>query len=132
MSLNVESIVQRVTETLKTETVIGQPITVGDITLIPVVNVTFGFGAGGGSDASNASNQGSGAGGGARMNVAGMVVVKGDDVSFISTGKGAGKSAAIDKILDALPELLENIPVKVRKQKEEQPASEGGSSGSAE
>lgn len=128
MSFNVENIIQRVTETLKTETVIGQPVSVGEITLIPVVNVTFGFGAGGGSDASNVSNQGSGAGGGARMTVAGMVVVKADDVSFIPTGKASGKSSSLDKIFDVLPDLLEKVSVKVGKPKEE-PA---GGAGSAE
>src|SRR5690606_33814530 len=104
------------------ETVIGQPLTVGEVTLIPVVNVTFGFGAGGGSDTTNAANQGTGAGGGARMTVAGMVVVRGNDVEFISAGKGSGKSSSLDKILDTLPELLEKISVKIGKSKEE-PAS---------
>ena len=119
MSINVESIIQKVTDTLKTETVIGERITVGDVTLIPVVNVTFGFGAGGGEGkpASGEQGSGTGGGGGARMTVAGIVVVKGDDVTFLPTGKGAGKGGSLDKVLDALPGLLDKLSDKISKPK---------------
>lgn len=106
MSVNVESIIQRVTETIKSETVIGEPINAGPVTLIPIINVSFGFGAGGGP---GTSDEGIGAGGGARMTVAGMVVVKGDEVSFLPTGRWSGKPGPIEKILDSLPELIEKI-----------------------
>lgn len=121
MNIDVEGIIRRVTDTIKTETVIGEPITLGEVTLLPVMNVSFGFGGGGGDGASGGTNQGtgSGAGGGARMTVAGMVVVKGDEVSFVPTNKSSGKSGSFDKLLDALPDLLEKLSGKVSKQKEE-------------
>lgn len=112
MNINIESIIQRVTDTLKTETVIGERITIGEVTLIPVINVAFGFGAGGGEGGRPGNGDqgaGSGGGGGARMTVSGMIVVKGDEVSFLSTSKGAGKQGAIDKVLDALPDLLDKV-----------------------
>jgi len=108
MSFDVESIIQKVTETLKTETVVGQPIQIGAITMIPIINVSFGFGAGGGDDRGN----GTGGGGGARMTVAGMMVVKGDDVSFIPTGKGSGMVGSLDRLLDKLPDLIEKVSPK--------------------
>ena len=33
---------------LDIKTIIGEPMTVGNVTLIPVMNLTYGFGAGGG------------------------------------------------------------------------------------
>lgn len=121
MNINVESIIQKVTDTIKTETVIGNQITVGEVTLIPIINVSFGFGAGGGDGKSGGNDQGNGAGGGggARMTVSGMMVVKGDEVNFVPTGKGAGKTGSIDKVLDALPELLKKISIKTSKAEDE-------------
>jgi len=116
VSVNVESIVQRVTETIKSESVIGEPVTVGAVTLIPIINVSFGFGAGGGPGTADESN---GAGGGARMTVAGMVVVKDDEVSFLPTGRWSGKPGPLDKILDSLPELIEKIKGKSPGSKDE-------------
>ncbi|MYI63901.1 MAG: sporulation protein, partial [Gemmatimonadetes bacterium] len=52
MASSVESLVERVLGELhrivQTETVIGQPFQSGDLTIIPVSKISFGFGAGGG------------------------------------------------------------------------------------
>jgi len=52
MSNNVVEILKGVVgelrEIAKSETVIGEPVTVGDRTVIPVVKISVGFGAGGG------------------------------------------------------------------------------------
>lgn len=119
MNFNVENVIQKVTDTLTTKTVIGEQIQIGDVVLIPIMNVSFGFGGGGGDGKSGGSEQGSGTGGGggARLSVAGMMVVKGDEVKFIPTGKSAGKGGSIEKLMDALPDLLEKIPSKSSKEK---------------
>ncbi len=124
MKFDLESIIQKITETLKSETVVGESITVGDVTMIPVLNVTFGFGIGAGDDGSQGAG-GGGGGGGGRISVVGMMVVKGDEVSFVPTsGKGAGKPSSLEKLLDALPDLLEKLPIKVSKSKEDSKAEE--------
>lgn len=123
MNFNIDNMVQKVTETLTTETVIGEKIEIGGVVLIPIMTASFGFGGGAGDG--NEQGKGSGGGGGARLSVAGMVVVKGDEVSFLPTGKAAGKSGAVDKFLDALPGLVEKVNVKTKtsKEKDESDAS---------
>lgn len=118
MNFNIDNIIQKVTDALSTKTVIGDPIEIGQISLIPVMNVSFGFGGGGGDGGSSASDHGSGAGGagGARISVTGMMVVKGDEVSFIPTGKSAGRGGSIEKLVDALPDLLETLKGKTGKE----------------
>lgn len=118
MNFDIERIIQRVTDTLKTETVVGQPITVGEITMIPLINVSFGFGGGAGDD-QNRGGCGGGGGGGARLTVAGMMVVKGDDVKFIPTATGKGSSSSLDKLLEALPDLVQKISKKAPSSKEQ-------------
>lgn len=121
MNFNIETMIQKVTDTLTTKTVIGDPIEIGEVVLIPIMNATFGFGAGSGDGKSGGNDQGSGAGGGggARLNVAGMMVVKGEDVSFIPTGKSVSKGGSLEKILDSLPEILETLKGKSSKDKGE-------------
>src|SRR5690606_8553229 len=86
--MNVEAIIDKVIQSMTTKTVIGEPMEVGSLTLIPILNVSFGFGAGGGEAkaAVDDGGSGTGAGGGARMKVAGVLVIKGDDVQFVQTG----------------------------------------------
>lgn len=90
----------------KTETVVGKPIVVGEITLIPVVNVTFGAGNGGGNK--NASgNDGSGGIGGAggKIEPNAIIVIKGDEVNVLPLN---GK-APMDTIFDMIPEIITKI-----------------------
>lgn len=124
MSFNVENIIQKVTDTLKTETVIGEPITAGEVTLIPIIDVSFGFGAGGGGGKPGGSQKGDGAGGGARMTVSGMVVVKGGEVSFLPTDKGAARTGPVDRILEVLPELMDKFSKKAGKPEDDKSPDE--------
>lgn len=96
----------------KTETVVGESIQVGNVTLIPVINVCFGAGNGGGSgkDAKGMDGSGGGAGAGGRIAPTAIIVVKGDDVKVLPlTTRGS-----IDKIIEMVPELI----TKMNNQKE--------------
>src|SRR5690606_11036009 len=88
--MNVEAIIDKVIQSMTTKTVTGEPMEVGSLTLNPILNVSFGSGAGGGEAkaAVDDGGSGTGAGGGARMKVAGVLVIKGDDVQFVQTGAG--------------------------------------------
>ncbi len=100
---------------LKEKTVIGEPIQMGNITMIPAVTVTFGMGNGGGDGTDpKGSNNGSGSGGGfgARITPTAMIVVKGDDVQILPISKGH----AFDKLVAMVPELMEKIDMKVKKE----------------
>lgn len=111
MSVNLESIISKIVETVDTKTVVGDPMEIGGLTLIPVMNAYFGFGGGGGEggNASKDQGSGSGGGGGARLKVTGMLVLKDGDISFLPTGKGG----AIDKILDSIPDLIDKVKIKL-------------------
>jgi len=45
----VKTTLEEIEKVLSTKTVVGEPITVEGVTLIPLISVGFGFGAGGGS-----------------------------------------------------------------------------------
>jgi len=89
----------------KTETVIGQPFTLGEFQSIPVIRVGLGFGTGGGEGDEMKKVHGEGAGAGAGMGIEpiGFLVTRGDQIQFISTKSHSGLAAAFEKA----PELIE-------------------------
>jgi len=65
MTSSVETLIERVLGELhrivQTETVIGTPVQAGEMTIIPVSKISFGFGAGGGQAGTGQSGTGGGA-----------------------------------------------------------------------
>ena len=65
MTSSVEALIERVLGELhrivQTETVIGTPVQAGELTIIPVSKISFGFGAGGGQAGTGQSGTGGGA-----------------------------------------------------------------------
>jgi uncharacterized spore protein YtfJ len=77
---------------LSTKTVVGEPIKVEGVTLIPLISIGFGFGAGGGSGQAQkpgaGEGQGAGTGGGGGIKPVAVVVISDDGVRVESV-KGA-------------------------------------------
>ena len=87
---------------LNTKTVVGDPITVGDNTLIPLISIGFGFGAGGGegTDPSKGAGTGGGTGGGGGVKPVALIIIN-KDGARVEPIKG-GAASTIDKIADAV------------------------------
>ena len=88
---------------LSTKTVVGEPIKIEGVTLIPLISIGFGFGAGGGSGQTKpgaGEGQGAGTGGGGGIKPVAVVVISDDGVRVESV-KGATANV-IEKIGSAL------------------------------
>jgi len=100
-----KGVVGELREIAKSETVIGEPITAGETTILPVVKVSVGFGAGGGQgEDDKRGGFGGGGGGGAKIEPAGFIIVTKDDVKFLPAGKGKWEG-----VIDAIPGLAKKI-----------------------
>jgi uncharacterized spore protein YtfJ len=99
---------EKMEEFITTKTVVGDPVVLGDLVLIPLVEVTFGMGAGiGGGTAKTDGSDGSGGGGGigAKMTPSAVVVVVNGTVQMVSIkDQGSG-----NKLIDMIPGLLSKI-----------------------
>ncbi len=110
MSNNVVEILKGVVgelrEISKSETIIGQPITVGDRTVIPIVKISVGFGAGGGQgeDQKKGSGYGGGGGGGAKIEPAAFIIMDKKGVSLLPAVKGKWGD-----IIDAIPDFAKKF-----------------------
>lgn len=111
MSNNVMELLQGIIGELKvvakSETVVGQPVTAGQRTVIPVTRISVGFGAGGGEDGKPDQGHrfGGGGGGGAVIDPVAFLVLEDEKVSLLLTKK----HSTIDKIVDVAPEIVSAI-----------------------
>lgn len=91
--------VAEVEKILSSKTVVGEPITVGEVTLIPLVSVGFGFGAGGGTPPGSPA-QGGGTGGGGGIKPVAVVIID-QQGARLETVKG-GTATVIEKLASAV------------------------------
>ncbi len=118
----VKTTLGEIEKVLGSKTVIGEPLTIGDSTLIPLLSVGFGFGGGGGSGKSETKQQGEGAGGG----VGGGAGIK--PIAVIIVDKSGariepirgGMASAIEKIGETVPEMMVRFAEKWGERKERQ------------
>ena len=110
---NIESIFSNFEKFLRTETVIGEPIAIGEVTLVPIISVSFGCGAGSGTGKDKDSVEGNGAGGGgaACIKPDAVVVIKNGEVSILPIKNKSN----FENLLNMVPEIVS----KVSKQKED-------------
>ncbi len=118
---NISSIMDTTMEKLRTvvdsDTIIGKPIEVGGITIIPVSKVSFGLASGGSefpSKNTNAKMFGGGGGAGASVTPVCFIVVKGNEVRVLSASETA---SPIEKAIDAVPTVIEKISALFKKDK---------------
>ena len=92
---------------VSTKTVVGDAVTVGDTTIIPVTKVSFGFGTGGGEGKSKNNEEGFGGGGaaGAKIEPVAFIVISKEETRLMSI---SGKSD-IGVLLESVPGLIDKI-----------------------
>lgn len=98
-------ITEEITNMISTKTVIGEQITVGDKTIIPVTKVCFGFGSGGGEGKVKIGEEGFGGGGGGGGNIqpVAFLVISKEDVKVYSLKE----KGIVSQLADIIPEIME-------------------------
>jgi uncharacterized spore protein YtfJ len=111
MPSSVENLIERVMGELhrivQTETVVGDPVQAGELTIIPVSKISFGFAAGGGQE-----NKGqSGTGGGASVEPIAFLVIDGSGKVQIMTlnDKEVGWGQLAELVPDALGKIKDFV-----------------------
>lgn len=109
---NIKSIMDTTMDKLRAmidaDTIIGTPVTVGDLTLLPVSKVGFGL-ATGGSDFPSKSQSGLfGGGGGAGVTITPVAFVAVDS-SGVRVLPITSEASSLDRAVSMAPELLEKV-----------------------
>lgn len=110
MDNSLELVFNKLEKFLKTETVIGEPIIVGEVTLIPIITVSFGCGGGSGlgKDSKGSDGVGGGLGLGARVSPDAMLIIKNGEVSILPIKQKQN----LEKLIGMVPELIKKIDLK--------------------
>ena len=107
-----ENTIAKIREMIDVNSVVGEPITAGDVTIIPISKVSVGF-AGGGSDfvSKNANKQenpfGGGAGGGGKVTPIAFLVIKDGSVRMLPVAAPANTTA--DRVVEMVPDVLDKV-----------------------
>ena len=95
----VSSLFQGMDHFISSKTVVGDAITVGDTSILPLVDVSFGVGAG----ASSSDSKNNGAGGlGGRISPSAVLVIKDGNIRLVNVKN----QDAVTKILDMVPDVI--------------------------
>ncbi len=99
------SLLKGVDSVLSAKTVVGEPITIGDTIIVPLVDVSFGLGAGAG----NQDKKSSGGGGvGGKMSPSAILVIKDGKIKLVNVKQ----QDSVTKILDMVPDLVDKFTSK--------------------
>jgi uncharacterized spore protein YtfJ len=101
----VKTVLSELRSITQTETVVGEPITAGGVTLIPVSRVSVGFGIGG-ANFREKTREGEATGGGVQIEPVAFIAVRGDKVELLSMRK---ENLALGQVVDLIPEVLSKL-----------------------
>ena len=113
---------QKIREMVDVNTIVGKPIEAGDVTIIPVSKVSFGF-ASGGSDFTTKNQKpeadnsfGGGSGAGVNIMPIAFLIVKGDTVRMLPIAPPPGTT--VDRVVEMVPEVIDKVTGFIEKQQD--------------
>lgn len=115
LNSNISKMFSQLDGFISTKTVVGEPIKAGDVTIIPLVDVSFGVGGGslgvtGSSEenAKNAKDEKSLGGLGANIKPSAVLVISGDDVQLVNIKH----QDSVNKLIDLIPSITSKFDLK--------------------
>ena len=115
-------VTERLATTAQSDMVVGKPLELGGVTVVPLSRVSVGLGGGGGSGEGQGMGPGhgkhktagkgvgGGCGGGARVRPLAVAVFTADGVKILPVPDRKGK---LDKLMDRVPDLVEKVKAAV-------------------
>jgi len=112
---SLETLFSHLEKFLKTETVVGEPIIVGETTLIPIITVSFGCagGGGGGKDEKGSDGMGTGVGVGAKITPDAVIVIRQGDVTLLPVKSRTN----LENLVGMVPEIVKKLKIKKEENK---------------
>ena len=107
-----ENTIAKIREMVDVNSVVGEPITAGNVTIIPISKISIGLG-GGGSDfvSKNPNHQenpfGGGVGAGIKVTPVAFLIVKDGSVRMLPVSAPA--NTTVDRLVDMVPDTLDKI-----------------------
>ncbi len=124
-----ETTMQKIRDMVDVNTIIGTPIAAGEVTIIPISKLSFGFASGGSDFATKAQKAdadnsfGGGSGAGVNIVPVAFLVVKGDLVRLLPVAPPPGNT--VDRVVEMVPEVIDRVTGFIEKQQEKKAEDSG-------
>ena len=103
---NLDAMLTKLENFISIKTVVGEPIVIDNITIIPLVDVSFGLGLGNTEKRANKDGKNSGGCGlGAKMSPNSIMVINNGHVQLISVND----KSSINKVIDMVPGIVNKL-----------------------
>lgn len=102
----VKAIMEQIKETVRSETVVGEPVQAEESVIIPVSRVSFGFGVGGANREEAGKSAATGTGCGATIEPVAFVVVSKGKAQLLPL---KSREATLTRIIDLVPALFDVV-----------------------
>lgn len=107
-----ENTITKIREMVDANSVVGEPISAGDVTIIPISKISVGLGGGGSDFVSKNPNRqdnpfGGGVGAGVKVTPVAFLIIKDGAVRMLPVAQPASTTA--DRIVEMVPETLDKI-----------------------
>ena len=107
-----ESTIAKIREMVDVNSVVGEPITAGDVTIIPISKVSVGLGGGGSDYVSKNANKaenpfGGGVGAGIKVTPVAFLIIKEGSVRMLPVATPA--NTTVDRLVEQVPDLLDKV-----------------------
>lgn len=107
-----ENTIAKIREMVDANSVVGEPITAGDVTIIPISKISIGYGGGGSDFTKKNTNQqetpfGGGVGAGVKVTPIAFLIIKEGSVRMLPVAAPANTTA--DRLVEMIPDTLDKI-----------------------
>ena len=99
---NIETLFGKMENLVSSKTVIGEPVHIGDVKIIPLVEVTFGIGAAAGGESNEKKEKSGGGAVGGKITPVGVLAVINGTVQLIDVKN----QDSVNKLIDLVPGIL--------------------------
>jgi len=112
LSKNLETLFKQMENFITSKTVVGEPINIGDMIILPLVDVSFGVAAG----ASQNKDKDNGAGGlGAKVTPSAVLIIRDGKTEIMNLQN----QNSLNKLIDMAPSLLSKFNIKTKDEKKD-------------
>ena len=99
LSQSFEALIKNVEKYANSKTVVGEPVSFGNVIIVPLIDITFGAGAGEGGKG------GAGGGLGAKITPSAVLVILNDTVQLVNVKN----QDSVNKLIDLVPGILSKL-----------------------
>jgi uncharacterized spore protein YtfJ len=123
LNANLETLFSKMENFVSTKTVVGDPLNIGDMIIVPLVDVAFGVGAGSTDSSAEKDKKESGAGGlGAKISPSAVIVIgKDGNIQLVNIKN----QSAVNKLIDMVPGITSKLNFGFNKSKSDNDSEEG-------